>query len=71
MQDILIPTRNRKWKSIATRVRAKSQAQTVTILFYTQTLISGTADKPETILAGEPHGKFKYTGKVYPNFKTG
>lgn len=71
MQDILILTRNRKWKIVATRVRAKSLSQNVTIFFYRQNLVSGAADKSETVLTGESHGKFEHTGKVYSHFRTG
>lgn len=29
---------------------------------YRQNLISGTEDKPETVLTGDPDGKLQYTG---------
>lgn len=64
-QDIFKPTRNREWKIIAARVRAKSQSQTATVFFNVQNLLSSAADRPGTELTGQPHGKFEYIGKVY------
>lgn len=64
-QDIFKPTKNREWKIIAARVRAKSQSQTATVFFNVQNLLSGVAVRPGTELTGQPHGRFEYIGKVY------